>query len=170
MLGIPEAGAAINSIKTAFGVLKGISALKTETEINAAVIDIQRILLQAQEEAFADKEKIAELAALVRDLKAQAERGQKWEAIKGRYELTKSPLGAYTYDLKPEFVGEEAFHRLCPTCFNQGHKSLLHVKTKASGGEIVTCGRCQIDLTLSAFENTIMTFSTEDRGYDRWNL
>ena len=51
---ITEAGAAISGIKAAFDIAKGMSALKSETEINQAIIGIQRVLLEAQQAALQD--------------------------------------------------------------------------------------------------------------------
>ena len=52
---IAEAGAAISGVKVAIDMAKGIAALKSEAEINQAVIDIQRTLLDVQSAAIEDK-------------------------------------------------------------------------------------------------------------------
>lgn len=90
MIGIPEASAAIGGIKAAFGIAQGMAALKSETEINLAIINIQRTLLDAQNAALTDKELIGELRQRVSHLEMQlADRGA-WETEKARYALTES--------------------------------------------------------------------------------
>lgn len=167
MFGITEASAAISSIKTAADIAKGLSALKSEADVNIALIDIQRTLLDAQTAALADKSTIDSLGRRISELEDRIRGFESWEKERARYVLTASPLGAHTYDLRPNLADGEIPHRLCVACFNDRKKSVLHVKAKHSGGEIIYCPRCDKDLTLAPFENTIMTFSSE-RRWDGW--
>jgi hypothetical protein len=163
---LAEAGAAISSIKTAMDIVKGVSSLKSETEVNLALIEIQRTLLDAQASAFEDRQKIAELSEKLADTLRALDQKQDWASEQKRYKLTRSDLGAYTYDLKDEFSEGEVFHRICAKCYGEGMKSILHIKSKHSGGEIVRCLRCNSDLILSHFVNTIATISRSDRWDD----
>jgi hypothetical protein len=151
MIGIPEASAAIGGIKAAFGMAQGMVALKSEADINLAIINIQRTLLDAQNAALADKELIGELRQRINELEKQIADRSAWEAEKRRYALTETTLGAFTYDLRPEMANDEVHHRLCVTCFNDGRKSVLHTIANHSGGEMVRCGVCKSDLTLAKF-------------------
>jgi hypothetical protein len=134
---IAEAGAAISSIKVAMDMAKGIGALKTEADINQAIIDIQRILLEAQSGAFEDKQRIADLSAQIQVLKYAANSQNLWKEESQRYVLTESEVGTYTYDLKPENANGETPHRLCVTCFQNGKKSILH------GQRFLDCNVCE---------------------------
>ncbi|MGL3820251.1 hypothetical protein [Sphingopyxis sp. R3-92] len=151
-----EAAGAISGAKAAFDLAKGINALKSETERNLAVIEIQRILLEVQESALADKERIAALNREIEDFRRQISSNDEWQALASRYRLTKSTGGAYTYDLLDEFSAAETFHRICAACFEDKKRSILHVKNKHSGGEIVYCARCDKDLKLSPFTNRVV--------------
>lgn len=162
---IAETSAVLSTLKIAFDMAKGIQALDLEVEVNGAVINLQRQILQAQSEAFSEREVMMGMAARIRELEQEVSKADDWENQKKRYKLTVSPIGAFTYDLKAEFQIEESFHRLCATCFDAGRKSLLHVKAKDRVGEIVRCGHCKEDLTLEAFQATIMTFGGR-RDYD----
>ena len=152
---ITETITAISGIKTAMDMAKGISALKSEVEINQAIIDIQRTLLEAQAAAFDDKETISGLVNENRTLQANLQIKDDWEQEKLRYALVKSELGAFTYNLKPELAGEEVLHRLCANCFNTGYKSLLHTTMKYGGGEEVICQRCDKKLKIAPFNTRI---------------
>lgn len=162
---IAEASAAVTGIRAAYELTKGVAALKGEAEINAAIIDIQRALLDAQNAAFEDKQTIAHLADEIAKLRQQASSAERWEMERNRYALTASKLGAFTYDLRAEAANGEVLHRLCVTCFDAGSKSILHTRAKHSGGEIVVCNRCKVELTLSNFEETIRTVRNDSR-YD----
>ena len=163
MVGVTEASAAIGGIKAAIDIAKGIGSLKSEAERNQAVIEIQRSLLDAQNAAFDDKQTIAALVSKAEKLERQIQTATNWDVEKARYVLTKSELGAYTYDLKPEFSDSETLHRLCVTCFEEGKKSILHTTNKHSGGEQVTCGRCKNQLQLAKFVH--QSIPNQNRGF-----
>jgi hypothetical protein len=133
---IAEAGAAISSIKVAMDMAKGIGALKSEAEINQAIIDIQRILLEAQSGAIDDKQRIAALAAEVQELQLALKQQRDWEEETKRYVLTESEVGTFTYELRPELANGETHHRLCVTCFENRKKSILQ------GRRLVDCNGC----------------------------
>ena len=156
MVGIFEAKAAYDGIKAAIEMTKGVAALKTETEINAAVVSIQRQLLDAQSAALDDREKMTALRSENDLLRRQLAENDAWEAEKARYRLTKSSMGAYTYVLISENADGEEAHRLCTTCFENQKKSILHTINKHSGGETVRCNVCKEDLTLSEFGSTVV--------------
>ena len=163
---IAEVGAAVSGIKVAMDMAKGISALKSETEINQAVIDIQRALLDAQAAALNDKQLISQLtdenAALTRQLNTL----DAWEGEKTRYVLVQSPNGPVTYDLRPESANGEIPHRLCATCFGVAKKTILQTTAKHSGGELVNCPICKVELTLSNFNSFIGSVRSKRSRYD----
>ena len=130
---ITEAVGAISGAKVALELAKGISSLKSETDKNQAIIDIQRVLLEIQEAALNDKQRISDLQDKNADLQKSIAREDDWQKIKARYRLTESSGGAFTYNLIDGLEGGEAPHRLCVTCFEDRVKSVLHVTAKAEG-------------------------------------
>jgi hypothetical protein len=148
---IGEASAAIGSIKAAIEIAKGASGLNAKTDINLAVIEIQRALLEAQSAAFDDREKLASQNKRIAELEAELSQVHSWEADKARYKLTETATGVLVYALKPECVGDEPDHRLCVRCYNEGRKSVLQVRQRHSGGESVECQHCEAKMTLSPF-------------------
>jgi hypothetical protein len=135
---IAEAGAAIGGIKVAMDMAKGLSALKSEAEINQAIIDIQRTLLDAQTAAIEDKERIAGQAVMIQELQTSLKMADDWVEEAKRYILTESEMGTFTYELRPEFSNGETHHRLCVACFGNGKKSILQGERIA---ECQTCGK-----------------------------
>ena len=162
---VAEVGFAFSGAKLAWEIAKGISALKSETEINRAVVELQRTLLEIQEAAFEDKQAISRLvdekAALAKQLKDLCD----WENEKKRYVLTKSNFGAFFYRLRPKAANGEVAHRLCSTCFLDGTKSFLHTTTAHSGGEEVMCQKCKSQLTISDFGSIIESVRASDDDY-----
>lgn len=150
---IAEAGAAFSGIKVAMDMAKGLSALKTEADINQAVIDIQRALLAAQSAAIDDRVTISRLIEEKSALEKIIADENAWAAEKARYQLTQSSRGAFTYDLSPELAQGEVAHKLCVTCFGAGKKSILQGLGKHSGGELVKCQTCNEELLLSDFQH-----------------
>jgi membrane protease subunit (stomatin/prohibitin family) len=148
---LTETITAISGIKTAMDMAKGISALKSEVEINQAIIDIQRTLLDAQAAAFGDRETIARLSDEKKALEIQLKAISNWDNEKQRYVLTRSEMGAYTYDLRPELSNGEVAHRLCATCFEDGKKSILHITANHNNGEMVQCKNCNTTFCLKDF-------------------
>jgi hypothetical protein len=163
---IAETSAAISGIKVALDMARGIASLKNETEVNQAIIDIQRALLDAQSGALQDKQHISDLSDQISKLIKDAKSVEQWEAEKKRYRLTKSPKGAFTYDLQAEFANGEIDHRLCATCFEGGRKSILHTTAKGNGGEIVKCQLCQSELNLADFEYNYTSIGRRNLNFD----
>ena len=160
---IGEASAVVASIKAAMDIAKGASGLKSETEINLAVIAIQRALLEAQTAAFDDRERLAAQQRQIVELESQLTQIRNWEADKARYKLTEAATGVLVYALKPECADGEPDHRLCVNCLNDGRKSVLQVVARHSGGERVGCHHCSFKSTLSPFPA-----ANVDRG-SRWD-
>lgn len=148
---ISETGAALTSIKTAMDMLKGVRALKSEADINLAVIDIQRTLLEAQAAAVDDKERQMGLLDRIANLEAKLAERQQWDEEKRRYRLTEFSEGRFAYVLISEVAKDEPSHKLCAKCYNEGRKSILQTVNKQSGGESVWCQCCREKTILAEF-------------------
>ena len=143
---LPEIISAISGIKTAIDMATGISALKSEADINQAIIDIQRALREANNV-------IDKLSAENKVLETQIKNNNDWNAEKQRYVLIRSEAGAYTYNLKPELANGEVAPRLCVTCFENDKKSTLQTTEKFGSGERVTCYHCKAEFLLANFDS-----------------
>jgi hypothetical protein len=162
---IAETISALTGIKVAMDIAKGVSSLKTETEINQAIIDIQRALLDAQAGAFEDRQAIAKLTDEIMDLTKQLAAKADWNKEKERYVLTESEKGTFFYQLKVHSANGEVLHKVCATCFEKGGKSILQTIRKARGGEVVQCQTCEKDIKLSDFNEPVINYSRDTGGY-----
>lgn len=131
--------------KAIFDMLKGVNSLKNEAERNGAIIDIQRQVVDTLAGYSAALKRIDELEKQIVGF-------EKWDREAERYELTRFPMGAFAYVLKPSEANGEPAHRLCADCFQQGKKGFLQTTAAHSGGEQVQCSHCKSVTTLSEFQ------------------
>lgn len=161
MVGIVEISGALGGLKGAMDIAKGLNATAGAVAINdakialqSAIIDAQAGLLAAQEGLTANLRRIDELEARIAQLDA-------WEREKGRYQLVEFPTNVFAYVLRADDSAGEPSHRICPSCYEDGRKSILQTRMKHGGGEKVECLRCDAKLTLTPFppiQSTVSVF------------
>ncbi len=137
---------AYNSLKTASDIAQGIIALKTETEKNAAVINIQRHVLEGQRALMEADALHATDLRRIGELEQEIVRLEDWSAERERYELIGIRGGAFTYMPKAGMENGQPAHWLCANCFDHGRKSILQNKgqtRQGSGEESYGCDRCK---------------------------
>jgi hypothetical protein len=140
MVTIAEIKAGYESAKAALDIAKGISALKTEAAVNAAVIDVQRNVVEAQQALSASLQTINELEQEIVRLKD-------WSAQKQRYELADTGQGSLAYKLKEGVDPPEPAHWICPQCCEDGKKSILkHESLPVGRADTLACHRCGFDV------------------------
>lgn len=140
---LPEIAAALSSATHATKIVRGLSKLSRDSEINVAVIDLQQTILELQSKIIEIQAKYDELAASKEEVAAKLTRYEDWERQAARYQLHELVQGIFVYTLKPgQEMGEPA-HYLCPNCFQDRQRSILH-KPSASHTNHV-CDRCKFD-------------------------
>ena len=133
---------AYNGLKTAGDIAQGFIALKTEADINRAVIDIQRHVLDAQRALMeADALHSSDMRSIA-DFEQEIIRLKDWSAERQRYQLVDVWHGAFAYMLKPEMRAGEPAHWLCTNCFDQGRKSFMQNKGGVSDTQF-GCDGCK---------------------------
>ena len=142
---------AASGLQSAGQIVKTLVGLKVSSEVQAKVIELQAVIMAAQGDALAAQSDQFALLERIRKLEAELAETKAWDAERERYQLQEFPAGALAYVLKADAANGEPSHRICPKCYNEGHKSLLQVKTKRGGGERVECHRCNSDLLLTPF-------------------
>lgn len=144
---------AATGLQAAGQIIKSLVSLKIGADVQAKVIELQAVIFAAQGDALTAQSEQFALAQRVRDLEAEVAQAKAWEAQKERYELKEFPTGVFAYVLKPEAGGTEPPHRICPNCYEDGHKSILQCVRKEHGGELVECHRCNKSFHLSEFHD-----------------
>ncbi len=142
--------ATVTSLKAAFDIAKGISDLKTDTEVQAKVIELQQIILCAQESALRANTDQFELMNELKILREQLEGVNKWMEERNRYVLHKSNVtsGGVVYALlKSEAKTGEPAHFLCPECYELGGKSILmNSGSERAGFTKWVCNKCKLEI------------------------
>lgn len=136
----------VGLFKSMLDMAKGLKDINDAAVRNAAVIELQEKILAAREAQ-------STLAEQVRDLEAEVARLKAWDREKERYELQqRSPNcpGALAYRVKESERGAEPVHWLCPTCYEDGRKSILQEHEGARRSINAACPRCKT--TLSFYE------------------
>ena len=90
---------AITSIKLAGEIAKTFVGLKNQAEINARVVDLQSVILEAQGALFAANDTQRELLAEIETLKAKIVGINQWSTEQKRYKLYSPRNGMFFYAL-----------------------------------------------------------------------
>lgn len=151
MVGLAEIGAGLGGLKAAMDIAKGLNASAGAVAINDAKIALQSAILEAQGGLLAAQETQTANLKQIDQLEARIVQMDAWEREKERYQLQEFPTGALVYVLKEGDAAGEPPHRICPACYQDGHKSILQTTRRHQGGENVECPRCKTDLRLSPF-------------------
>lgn len=146
MLDMLQAG--YNGLKVAGDLAQGFFALKSETEKNQAVIDIQRNVLEAQRALMsADGQHTADLKR-IEALEQKLAAMEHWEAEKQRYQLSAIDRGAFAYVHKPGMQESEPPMWLCQTCFEKRQKSPLQFREQVIRQSQWGCNLCKSEVVV----------------------
>lgn len=129
---ITEIQAGYAGTKAALDIAKGVLSLKSETDRNQAVIEIQRHVMEAHRALFAAEQEYAASLKRIEALEADIVRMKDWSSEMVRYEARNVARGAIAYVFKAGMDNGEAPHWLCAKCFTDRRKSFLQPKGGAS--------------------------------------
>jgi hypothetical protein len=123
-----------SSLKLAGEMAKAMLDIRDGAKLQATVIELQGLIMSAQGSALTAQNDQFALLETVRQLQERIATLEGWEGEKRRYALKDYGEGTFAYELKADESRDEPIHRLCPTCFNQGSKSILHYSGKFGEG------------------------------------
>lgn len=132
---ISEFSSAIAGLRGAIDLAKAMLSLKNEAERNAAVIEIQRVLLDAQQA-------LQGASMQIESLQRQLQAVDQWVAERQRYQLNEISAGSFVLTLKPELANSEPAHSICPKCAEDEKKSVLQKRRLFHDGVKLSCNRC----------------------------
>lgn len=137
--------AAVNSLKVAGDIARSLFNLHTAAEVGAKASELNRQIIDAQQQVFAANAAQTALLERVRELEGQLERMKAWDAQKQRYALAAPFAGCMVYALKKERSDGEPPHYLCTACFQRGERSILQGKERLKGSfnSVYFCPRAE---------------------------
>ena len=158
MVDIPSITAAISGIRAAAEIAKAMKGLHDLADIQTKVIDLQSTILDAQSSALAAQSDQFTLMQKTRELEEEVGRVRTWDETKQRYQLITPWDGCSLYALKESSKGIDPPHWICPHCYEDGRRSIVHDAEKhdTRRRHIIKCPRC-------SFEN-------EKKGLDRGDI
>ncbi len=132
-----EIFAGLSAVKTAFDLARGLKEIDDAAKRNAAIIDLQQTILEAQ----SAQQEILGASDKLRDRVQELEN---WESERQQHVRFQPAPGIFTYAHKEESLGEEgSFPQLCPSCFHNRYKSFLTPETWTPGRcEMLVCRDC----------------------------
>ncbi|MEF2073502.1 hypothetical protein [Consotaella aegiceratis] len=142
---VGELAAGIGALKGAFDIAKSIKDLNDRAAVNAAVIELQAKILEAQQAASDARDQMQEMRHLL-DLYDQ------WDAIASRYALRDFGGDTFAYEAKQEKLNGDPPHLACPNCFRKKQLSILQFHGTYSGRRRFECQACEkhVDLGVIA--------------------
>lgn len=132
----------ISGLKIASDLAKGFLDLKTEAEVQAKVIELQSVILNAQSSALAANADQSAMVDEIRALKEKLAAAHRWEHERARYKLVALEPGVFAYALRNESAESEPPHWLCGRCYNAGTKSILQNQGETDNVNEHVCPAC----------------------------
>lgn len=132
----------IAGLKTTSDIAKSFLEIKSISDVQGKVIELQSALLSAQSSALAANSDQAAMAEQIRALKEEVTRVKAWERQKQRYQL--APFGggaAVVYALKESMRESEPPHWVCTKCYEDGKRMIIHPKS-VNGLARLVCPDC----------------------------
>lgn len=129
----------LGAIKTALDITKTLSEARDSSKLLAVKLELQGLLLEAQDAQ-------STLASQKRELEEQIRQLETWGREKERYQLQEVGRGTFAYILKPEAQGSEPPHMICPNCYEHGRKSILQAAEATRGQRIHRCPACKAEV------------------------
>jgi hypothetical protein len=132
----------ITGLKLAGDIAKSLFELKSISDVQAKVVELQSVILSAQNSALAANTHQTAMIEEIRNLKEEIARVKAWEKEKQRYKLIQPWSGTVLYALKKDCSVSEPPHWICTKCYEDGRKSILNPQKK-DGWYVFTCPACK---------------------------
>ena len=135
-------------LKTAGDIAKGFLKLKTLSEVQGKVIELQSVILYAQQSAIAAQSDQFAMLEELRALKERISQMKAWDEEKGRYKLDSAWPGSpiLVYKLKKSMQATEKAHWICTKCYDDGKRSILQPQQDKAHWVTLFCATCKSDI------------------------
>jgi len=145
---ITTIASAISALKGASDLAKGLLGSKIDTAVQAKVIELNQLILEAQSQVFASRERLFEAEHQIRLLKEQIADLKSWKENTERYTLIYPwSNAASVYSLNESCSNGESPHYLCTACFTKKQKSILQEKKNPRGFCLMVCPICKAEIS-----------------------
>ncbi|MBW2740914.1 MAG: hypothetical protein JRE64_19175 [Deltaproteobacteria bacterium] len=144
---IATIASAISALKGASDLARGLIGSKVDAAVQSKIIELNQLILEAQDQTYASRERLYESEHQVRQLREELENLNVWGEDSKRYALV-YPWGnaSSVYCLSENQANGEPPHYLCASCFGGKRKSILQEKKDGKGFCVMTCPACRSEL------------------------
>jgi len=149
MVDIAAISGALGSIKAAGDIANAMLKLRDASAILEKTVELNRIILSAQQDALAANAAQAALIAKIGELEKEIVSLKDWKAELGRYQLTELAPGFVALSLKKGEESGETFHRICADCASNGKKFYLQQHQSGPYYDEFQCGGCGSKMGIS---------------------
>jgi DNA repair exonuclease SbcCD ATPase subunit len=148
MVDMSAIGIVSTSLNTAINIVKAMQGVRDATLIDGKVFELQRAILDTQQNVFAANEERATLIEHVRALEKEISDLRQWDTEKNKYELKlMDAIGVYAYSRKPIPGDAEPHHLICAKCYQDDKKSILQATHHLSMRKRVhVCPLCKTEI------------------------
>jgi hypothetical protein len=133
----------ISGLKVAGDIAKGLLELKSLSDVQGKVIELQSAILSAQSSALSANADQGAMVEEIRALKEEIARVRAWDTQKQRYKLVQPWSAGVAYALKESMSNSEPPHLICTNCYEGGRKSILNPTTDSHGWVSYACPVCK---------------------------
>ena len=123
---VPSIAPAISGLKSAAEIARAMKGLHDLADVQTKVIDLQSAILEAQSNALTAQSEQFTMIQRINDLEKELAQAKAWKEEKERYQLITPWNGCHVYALKESSKGTDPPHWVCPHCFDDAKKSMLH--------------------------------------------
>lgn len=139
---VAEISAALQSLKLATDIARGIKSLKTEVAVNEkaselldSIIDIKMNLIEIQNQYDSIQQE-------KRKLEAQIQSFENWSDVQKQYSLKEISKGIFVYNYLSNDQNMPP-HFLCANCFESKTKSIMQQDWQDEYATHYTCPKCK---------------------------
>ena len=148
MIDIAAIGGALGSIKAAGEIANAMLKLHDAKALQEKTIELNRIIISAQQDAMAANGAQTALVARMGQLEREIADLRNWKTDLSRYELTELGSGVVVLAIKEALRNGEAFHRICATCAAGGKKSYIQAHVLGAHYDRYKCDGCGVELSV----------------------
>ena len=137
--------AAQMSIKALFTLAKVATVATVDHQVKDRLIEIQSGILNAQAQLGDAQAERLDLLHLVAELREKVRVQEAAVSALASYQLQEIEAGKFLYKFIPDGVCTVE-HFACPTCYNAGKVTVLHVMMKSSKQKLYQCQTCKFSI------------------------
>lgn len=138
-----EITTALAGLKTVSDLASLVLRIKVDAAVTEKAIESQAAIITLQSAVLNVQLQNQELLEENKRLKQEIIDANNWEAESDKYTLTEvGGRNGIVYALKPEYETTAPRHYLCPSCYEEKHKSILQSNRLVMNRTAYSCSRC----------------------------